>query len=128
MVDAVTPDRAHNELSQAPRLPPGIEAKQNDDVQDVRESLITIVNHTLTQGRLDGAISYLANQDRDRIKDQLEQANPDYENSLDPQISSFQTIFFRFLVFPQPRRGLSSLLGPFSFILKHVSKLFGNIE
>lgn len=93
VADAVTPNRPHNDLSQAPRLPQGITAKENDDIQDVRESLITVVNRTLTQGRLDGAISYLANQDRDRMKEQLEKANPDYENALDPQISAFRAIF-----------------------------------
>ncbi|GIW78116.1 MAG: hypothetical protein KatS3mg104_3179 [Phycisphaerae bacterium] len=93
VADAVTPDRKHNDVSQAPRLPQGIIAKENDDVQDVRESLITIVNRTLTQGRLDGAISYLANQDRDRVKEQLEKTDPDYENALDQQITTFRAIF-----------------------------------
>lgn len=91
VADAVTPDKPRNDAAQAPKLPDGIKTKDNNDVHDVRESLVTIINRTLTKGSFDGAISYLANQDRDRIDKQLD--DTDYEDALNQKVESFRAAF-----------------------------------
>lgn len=72
-VDRVLTDKNEgaNDASKAPKLPTGITMKENDDIDDVRSSLITIVNRVMTKDSYDDAIGYLANQDRDRINAQL---------------------------------------------------------
>jgi hypothetical protein len=91
VADAVTPQEVRNDATQAPQLPAGVKAKENDDVHDLRESLVTIVNRTLTKGSFDGAVSYLANQDRDRINKQLEDV--EYEDALNQKIDTFRAAF-----------------------------------
>ena len=91
VADAVTPDKPRNDAAQAPKLPEGIKTKETNDVHDVRESLVTIVNRTLTKGSFDGAVSYLANQDRDRINKQLN--DTDYEDALNQKIETFRAAF-----------------------------------
>jgi hypothetical protein len=91
VAEAVTPAEARNDTTQAPRLPDGIKIKESDDVHDVRESLVTIVNRTLTKGSFDGAVSYLANQDRDRINEQLD--GVEYEDALNQQVETFRAAF-----------------------------------
>jgi len=89
--DALTPDREVNNPSMAPKLPAGIKSKENDDLGDVRGSLITIVNRTMTKDGLDGAVSYLANQDRDRINKQLD--DDKYEGKLNAQVEQIRALF-----------------------------------
>jgi hypothetical protein len=65
------------------KLPPGIKLHENDDVSDVRSSLLAIVTRTLTPAKLDSAVAYLANQDRDRIKADLPKKNPELDGRVE---------------------------------------------
>ncbi len=89
--DAVTPDKALNDATMAPAFPAGIATKENGDIADVRGALTTIVNRTLTRDGLDGAIAYLANQDRDRIKAQLK--DTEYEGTLNGRVDQIRGLF-----------------------------------
>lgn len=92
VADAVTPDKPVNDRAMAPKLPAGINAKDNDDLEDVRSGLITIVNRTLTEDEFDDAVSYLANQDRDRIKAQLDDDNK-YVQTTNAQANRIRALF-----------------------------------
>lgn len=72
-VDRVLTDKNEgaNDATKAPKLPAGITMKDNNDIDDVRSSLITLVNRVMTKDNFDDAIGYLANQDRDRVNAQL---------------------------------------------------------
>lgn len=72
-----------------PTLPAGFVAKDADDVEDIRSGLVKLVNNTLSRGDYDDGVSYLTNDDRDRIKGQL--GNNFAE--LDAKIEQFHTLF-----------------------------------
>ncbi len=89
--DALTKDSDVNNPSMAPKFPAGIESKENDDLGDIRGSLITIVNRTMTKDGLDDAVSYLANQDRDRINNQRD--DDAYEGKLNGLVEQIRGLF-----------------------------------
>jgi hypothetical protein len=92
VADAVTPDKPVNDQAMAPKLPAGITAKDNDDLTDVRSGLVTIVNRTLTEDEFSDAVSYLANQDRDRINAQLKD-DANYQKTTNAQANRIRALF-----------------------------------
>lgn len=72
-----------------PTLPAGFMAKEANDVEDIRSGLVKLVNQTLTRGDFDDGVSYLTNDDRDRIKGQLGNNFAD----LDAKIDQFRGLF-----------------------------------
>ncbi len=92
VADAVTPDKPVNDQAMAPKLPAGIKATENDDLADVRSSLVTIVNRTLTEDEFNDAVSYLANQDRDRINVTLKD-DKKYEETTNAQANRIRALF-----------------------------------
>jgi hypothetical protein len=90
--NAVTGDSdVRNDAAAAPALPGGIERVENDDVRDVRTSLVAIVNRVLADDGLDDAVDYLANQDRDRIDSQLD--DDKYEESFNKLAAQVREAF-----------------------------------
>jgi hypothetical protein len=87
--DKTVGERVDKAIDKAGHAVKGDESKENDDLGDVRGSLITIVNRVLTKDGLDDAVSYLANQDRDRINNQ----SKDYEDRLNGLVDQFRGMF-----------------------------------
>jgi hypothetical protein len=87
--DVERPSTVQPAAAPAIPLPAGFKAHANDDVADIRGSLITIVARTMTPEKLDTAVAYLASQDRERIKSDLPKKNP----SIDGRVEQIRGIY-----------------------------------
>ncbi len=84
--DAVVGDNAGSKNAASvgiPTLPAGFKAKDANDIEDVRTGLVKLVNNTLSRGDFDDGVSYLSNDDRDRVTGQLGNNFADMDSKID---------------------------------------------